>query len=295
MKLCSDCGFANPDKNNICWSCMQPLYPAESYPLPTSVPPSLLPATQPVRWRGSTLLAEGDWLRNQCILDSIAVYVKLTKQRYCVAAAFVQSTDGEGLLAMTSNNPTNHLKTQWTATATDNSQGGETAKANIVKYSSEYRKFIPGIVATAEDFRRDRRVKDCYKSASSCVGRGTTNELMPPPVDEEDESRYAKVYRASKKMLHAEMRILDMLWCGYLQPIESCIYIGVAFPCCADCRRAIDAFNDMHQGTMEVLVAGSHSGTTINWALPAFLEDANFERAGANRLEEATTTQFSSL
>lgn len=88
--------------------------------------------------------------------------------------------------------------------------------------------------------------------------------------------------RARPLYMHAEMKLLDLLWSGTLRPPtnDGTVYIGLSLLCCRHCMRAITAFNTHNPHSITIGVAGTHDVpyAPSNWTIPQFLKDKTNEQ-----------------
>jgi hypothetical protein len=164
--------------------------------------------------------------------------------------------------------------------------------------------------ASLEEFRREKTLAENakgYKRAALALKDGLAEiDLREQAPFKRSEGKfnprrgYLVAYYGDipeKKQVHAEMRVLDLLWAGILLPYESKapLRVGVSLLCCADCTNAIALFNQKvasDLGIAQIEVGGSHQGSSIAWHPPGWIrgEELDFAPAGKSELENATFT-----
>lgn len=103
------------------------------------------------------------------------------------------------------------------------------------------------------------------------------NKMGKPDVTIWDTS-----HNDTQKYMHAEMRILDLLWYDAVEPVDGKhVIIGISMLCCAHCEKAIRAFNQTNPKGWEVIILGGHGSEyePSNWPGPRFLQDPRNEAA----------------
>jgi hypothetical protein len=148
----------------------------------------------------------------------------------------------------------------------------------VVKYDQSLKGYVePWIVATTDtaitNLKLQRPVAGALRSSSSVL----------PDRDFTRAAQKGKRQRAPALYMHAEMKILDLLWSGALRPVtdDNVVYIGLSLLCCRHCMRAITAFNAIAPGGITVAVAGTHDipYEPRAWLIPRFLQDKDHTEA----------------
>lgn len=209
------------------------------------------------------------------------------KDPVCVATALVRPTgkkkNKSGVLIAISN--TGHLdinsltleNASWKLSKS--AQGKFYSQKALMQFYQSYQNDTSPMIARKLLTRIDKKWArlDKYHSALKTdiidkIGKPQTN-----PLDTWDTS-----YNDTQSYLHAEMRILDLLWYDAVEPVDGKhVIIGISMLCCAHCEKAIRAFNQTNPKGWEVIILGGHGSEyePSNWPGPRFLQDPKNEAA----------------
>jgi hypothetical protein len=267
---CSDCGLANPDGRTTCWSCMQPLPGAFDDFDPSNEPnyhdededeggPDLAAVTGVAPWYAPFLDAMAGlcWLEKTSTVCVAATLVMVGGKRDTLSVLFTSNV-GIPAPALTGERGIADL-----ARMVDKKLSNYEAACHLIATLKEVKDATPGGVSE--------------RSNSKCL----VSVLL---------SDKGSVFAGVEQYLHAEMKILDMLFLGIIQPIGDVVYIGISAVCCDNCYRAIGAFNyalDCQERGYRVHVFGHHQMlySPEEWPLPEFM------KAGKNAL----ATEFAEI
>jgi hypothetical protein len=137
------------------------------------------------------------------------------------------------------------------------------------KYDASLKPYVTQWIECTRDTAIPSEIPKPIKQALLSASEAT------PDRDYSNPPKGAARPPAPRVYMHAEMKILDLLWYGLLVPPEGAkeIYIGLSLLCCRHCMRAITAFNKHRE--IPIKVAGTHDVpyAPANWTIPEFLKD----------------------